>query len=428
MRALAKDPEQRYATAEEMDADLARVARGLAVSQKTEEAMTQVLAGAGVAGATTAATMVNRPSTAAPPAPPPPPYRRPGYYDYDRAPRRRTIWPWILGVLAAAIAAGAGYLLYDRIQERLDENAPVAVIDVGSIQRELAIRNLREQGFKVRVVRIASPTVPLDAVIRQDPLGGEPTARGSTVTIWVSTGKPKVTVPDVRNHSSTDAVATLTRAGLEPVIHELNSLEPEGTITAQNPPPGAVVLKGSRVHINVSQGPRQESVPNVVGQWYANAASALQGAGFDPERVNVDDPAPKGQVVAQDPSAGALARPGSTVTLTVSNGPADAVVPEVAGLVRADAEALVREAGFEVSVFTQDVTDPGQDGLVLAADPPAGERLEQGATVTLLVGTLVAPTQPPPPPPPPPPPAAAPTTTPATTTPTETAPPTSTTP
>jgi beta-lactam-binding protein with PASTA domain len=133
-------------------------------------------------------------------------------------------------------------------------------------------------------------------------------------------------------------------------------------------------------------------------------------------------------VVAQDPSAGALARPGSTVTLTVSNGPADAVVPEVAGLVRADAEALVREAGFEVSVFTQDVTDPGQDGLVLAADPPAGERLEQGATVTLLVGTLVAPTQPPPPPPPPPPPAAAPTTTPATTTPTETAPPTSTTP
>jgi serine/threonine-protein kinase len=148
--------------------------------------------------------------------------------------------------------------------------------------------------------------------------------------------------------------------------------------------------------------------------------------------VNVDDPAPKGQVVAQNPSAGALARPGSTVTLTVSNGPTDAVVPEVTGLVRADAEALVREAGFEVSVFTQDVTDPGQDGLVLAADPPAGERLEQGATVTLLVGTLVAPAQPPPPPPPPPPPAAPTTTpattTPATTTPTETAPPTSTTP
>src|SRR5216110_3945212 len=56
MRALAKDPEQRYGSAEEMDADLARVARGVAVSQETENAMTQVLAGAGVSTAATVVT------------------------------------------------------------------------------------------------------------------------------------------------------------------------------------------------------------------------------------------------------------------------------------------------------------------------------------------------------------------------------------
>src|SRR5207253_1844153 len=73
MRALAKDPDQRYGSAEEMDADLARVARGVSVSQKTEEAMTQVLAGV---GASSAATMVTRPRTiTAPPA-----YRPPGAY------------------------------------------------------------------------------------------------------------------------------------------------------------------------------------------------------------------------------------------------------------------------------------------------------------------------------------------------------------
>src|ERR687884_690517 len=55
MRALAKDPEQRYGTAEEMDADLARVARGVAVARETEDAMTQVLSGAGI---TSAQTMV----------------------------------------------------------------------------------------------------------------------------------------------------------------------------------------------------------------------------------------------------------------------------------------------------------------------------------------------------------------------------------
>src|SRR4029079_18755046 len=89
MRALAKDPDQRYASAEEMDADLARVARGVAVSAKTEEAMTHVLAGDGAA---TAATMITTPrSSTAPPA-----YRPPSTY-YEEAPGRRAFWPWLLG-------------------------------------------------------------------------------------------------------------------------------------------------------------------------------------------------------------------------------------------------------------------------------------------------------------------------------------------
>src|SRR5438046_6185199 len=73
MRALAKDPEQRYGSAEEMDADLARVARGVSVSRETEDAMTQVLAGVGAA---TAATMITRPrAVTAPPV-----YRPPNAY------------------------------------------------------------------------------------------------------------------------------------------------------------------------------------------------------------------------------------------------------------------------------------------------------------------------------------------------------------
>src|SRR5205085_8158259 len=119
MRAMAKEPEQRYGSAEEMDADLARVARGVAVSQKTEEAMTQVLAGV---GATSAATMVTSPrSVTAPPV-----YRPPSTY-YEEAPARRAIWPWILGVLAIIIAAGAGYLLYQKIQDQIGTNQPIPV-------------------------------------------------------------------------------------------------------------------------------------------------------------------------------------------------------------------------------------------------------------------------------------------------------------
>src|SRR5436853_5859941 len=132
MRALAKDPEQRYGSAEEMDADLARVARGVAVSQKTEDAMTQVLAGAGAA---TAATMITRPrAVTAPPV-----YRPPNAY-YEETPGRRSIWPWLLGILACAIAAVGGYLLYQRIEQQLSTAKPIAVVDVRSIDKALAVR------------------------------------------------------------------------------------------------------------------------------------------------------------------------------------------------------------------------------------------------------------------------------------------------
>src|SRR5881394_1887936 len=92
MRALAKDPEQRYGSAEEMDADLARVARGVSVARETEDAMTQVLAGAGISSAQ---TMVTRPRGVAPPAPPA--YHAPGSY-YEEPPPGRSIWPWLLAL------------------------------------------------------------------------------------------------------------------------------------------------------------------------------------------------------------------------------------------------------------------------------------------------------------------------------------------
>src|SRR5919198_3570200 len=98
LRALAKDPSDRYQSAEEMDADLARVAKGLSVSPETEEAATTVLAGAGLSAPTVLQRM---------PSPPKPAVREPAYYEYEIPVRpKRSIWPWFVTiglVIAAAV-------------------------------------------------------------------------------------------------------------------------------------------------------------------------------------------------------------------------------------------------------------------------------------------------------------------------------------
>src|SRR4051794_32521244 len=138
LRALAKDPHDRYASAEEMDADLARIAKGLAIADETHEAATQVLSGAGLMAAaptmvSRAPTMVTRPGAAPPPVAPLP------YYEYDEPPRR-SIWPWLF-VLGLVVAAGVfGYIVYEKFQDTLG-SANVAVPSVVGTRATLANDN-----------------------------------------------------------------------------------------------------------------------------------------------------------------------------------------------------------------------------------------------------------------------------------------------
>src|SRR4051812_16717621 len=125
MRALAKDPLDRYQSAEEMDADLERFLRGSAVSAVTEEAATQILRlppAEDQPYAATAATMI-APARRTAVLPPPPPV----YYDLDEPIHRRPVWPWLAALFFVAVAGIAGWLLYNQISHKLASNAPVAV-------------------------------------------------------------------------------------------------------------------------------------------------------------------------------------------------------------------------------------------------------------------------------------------------------------
>src|SRR6266498_3255271 len=147
LRALAKDPADRYQSAEEMDADLARAARGHAVAPETEEAATQVLRGAGAMTLSTARTEITpRPVTIVPPATPPPYAPPTGFYEYEEPRRPRSIWPWLLALVLVAAAVVAGWYVYTKIQDQLAQTKPVAVPFVEGIKELRAVEKIRDAG------------------------------------------------------------------------------------------------------------------------------------------------------------------------------------------------------------------------------------------------------------------------------------------
>jgi eukaryotic-like serine/threonine-protein kinase len=153
-------------------------------------------------------------------------------------------------------------------------------------------------------------------VLATDPAAGAVVNRGSAVTVQVAVA-PGVAVPDVAGKSQGDANAALTQAGLTAKF----SSQPSNTVTSgqvigTDPAAGTKVPPGSTVTVNVSTGPQQVTIPNVIGQSQLAAQGILATAGFNVEVNQVSNPANAGKVIAQSPSGGE-APPGTKVTITV---------------------------------------------------------------------------------------------------------------
>jgi serine/threonine-protein kinase len=192
------------------------------------------------------------------------------------------------------------------------------VPDVRGKSKATAVKLLNDAGFQVSDEEESSSSVPAGNATRTDPEGGTEQAAGSRVKVFISTGPERVEVPGVVGLDVEDARAELTDAGLRPVVNRIESDEPEDEVTAQNPSEGTEVDEGTRVTINVSEGPPEEvPVPDVEGDEEDPARAELEAAGFE---VSVrEQPGPEedvGLVVRQQPSSGRRPR-GSTVTIWV---------------------------------------------------------------------------------------------------------------
>ena len=360
LRALMKDPAARYASADEFIAALEAVRDGVAVAPPTQA--TQIAA---------APTTVLPPAAAASYARPPAPVE-----PYEEDPARR----WWLPVLIALLVIGAlvAGLLIGRTKQvtvptvvglsqsaatvRLQDkgfkvgirpqtgSAPQGQVtaqdpgarakaDKGSVvtltvsagagdvaipvldnaQGADAHRRLVLLSFRVRDRRTASDAIAKDVVVRTSPPAGSRLAKGSLVTLFISSGKQQATVPQLTGLSLADATSALSAAGLTPSTTEKNDPKVDsGTVLSQAPPQGTKVDKGSSVAIVVSKRPANAKLPNTVGQDQAAAIEALSGAGFQvsPSTQDTSDQTQDGVVLAQDPARG-KASPGSTVAIVV---------------------------------------------------------------------------------------------------------------
>jgi beta-lactam-binding protein with PASTA domain len=382
MAALAKDPAQRWQSAEEF-------AQGL------EAARSQI--DAGIDGAEGLAAVAPVPLHAPPPETMPagngdgaaPPVAEP--------PRRRR-WPWFtLGLLALALA---GFLLYLGLSGAFaPEKVEVPRVAGQQLVRARAV--LEQSGFEVAETRVRSRQ-PLDQVIDQDPNAGEEAEDGSTVTLEVSNGPGTVRVPSVAKLPQEQAIDDLQDVDLKVTTEPQSSDEVrEGFAIRTVPRAGEEVERDTRVTLFVSTGPEQVTVPDVVGLSRESAEARLSAEGFGVGVQEQESEEAEGQVIAQSPEGSSRVDRGTTVTITVSTGIQQVGVPDVTGLPPREAEGQIRSVGLSSVRIERNVTDPDQDGVVIDQRPGAGVELDPGGQVVIVVGVLlpeeeVQPEQPPP--------------------------------
>jgi serine/threonine-protein kinase len=309
LRALAKNPANRYQSATEMREDLERVKRGQPV-----EATPLLPAGLG----TTQVIHRDQPAQTAvlPPTRPP-------------EEEERSRW-WIPVLVTLLILGLLGIVLFLLAQNLLEDEQPqaqmVSVPNVVGDPRREAEQEIRDAGLEVGEIVPAPaedhPDEEPGTVIEQNPAADQQVAEGTEVILTV-VGQPElVAVPDIPEGSSfEEAQSILADAGLVAVPQDQASdTVEEGDVIGTEPPAGTDVEPESEVQVLISTGPGTVAVPEVRCQSFPSAQNELSNAGLNPvisdERVEINPACPLGnKVAAQEPSAGTEAEQGETVTL-----------------------------------------------------------------------------------------------------------------
>ncbi|MFG3184364.1 Stk1 family PASTA domain-containing Ser/Thr kinase [Streptomyces nigra] len=390
LKALTKDPNYRYQSADEMRADIEACLDGQPV------AATAAMGSVGYGGypddqPTTALRQQDAGATSMlPPMNP-----DDGGFGYDdRVDRRRqkksntsTI---LLAVAAVLVLVGAiliGKWVFDG---NTASNDSVAVPSLIGESENAARELLANVDLKLgEVKKDECENQPKGKICSQSPDSKREVDKGSTVDVVVSTGAPKVTVPSVIGISLENAREKLEGDDFQFTIktetREVSAEEP-GTVLDQDPQRGEEVEKGSTITLTVAKEQEQSTVPDVVGRTCDEAKAQMQDNDLTGNctEVETQDPNQVGKVISTSPAAGSKVDKNSTVTIQIGKqAEQKAQVPNVVGQTVAQAKQTLQQAGF-TNIQFENGSDQNDNALVVRQDPNAGRPADPANTPVKL--------------------------------------------